>query len=62
MTLKTRILFWNEEEKSIYTDQPITLTTRTDTLYGVGFESDARLENWVITQPTGVTYREMPDE
>ena len=62
MTLKTRILHWIEQEKSIYTDQPITLTTRTDTLYGIGFESDARLENWVITQPTGVSYRELQDE
>ncbi len=57
-TLVTNILYWNENEASIYTDQSIVLTTDSDTLYGVGFESDANLENWTITQPTGVTYRE----
>ena len=62
MTLSSSRLTWNEQEKSIYTDQPIVLTTRTDTLYGVGFESDARLENWVITRPTGVSYRELHDQ
>lgn len=62
MTLSTNILYWHEIEESIYTDQPIILTTLTDTLYGVGFESDANLQNWTIKQPTGVTYREFGDD
>jgi len=62
MTLATNILYWHENKESIYTDQPIVLTTLTDTLYGVGFESDANLQNWTITQPTGVTYREFRNE
>lgn len=62
MTLATDVLYWNENRESIYTDHPIVLTTDTDTLYGIGFESDANLENWIITQPTGVTYREFGNE
>ncbi len=60
--LTTSILHWNENRESIYTDQAIILTTLTDTLYGVGFESDANLENWTIRQPTGVSYREFDNE
>ncbi|MBT4992427.1 MAG: LPS export ABC transporter periplasmic protein LptC [Candidatus Marinimicrobia bacterium] len=62
MTLSTSIMYWYENKESIYTDQPIVLTTLTDTLYGIGFESDANLENWTITKPTGVTYREFGNE
>ncbi|MCF7922315.1 MAG: LPS export ABC transporter periplasmic protein LptC [Candidatus Marinimicrobia bacterium] len=62
MTLATSILYWHENKQLIYTDQQIVLTTLTDTLFGVGFESDANLENWTITQPTGVSYREFENE
>jgi len=62
MTLATSILHWHENKQLIYTDQQIVLTTLTDTLFGVGFESDANLQNWTITQPTGVSYREFADE
>ncbi|NQV16594.1 LPS export ABC transporter periplasmic protein LptC [bacterium] len=62
MTLVTDILYWNENTESIFTDHPIVLTTESDTLYGVGFESDSNLENWTISQPTGVTYRKLDNE
>ncbi|NQV14959.1 LPS export ABC transporter periplasmic protein LptC [bacterium] len=62
MTLTTSILHWNENTESIFTDQAIVLTTETDTLYGIGFESDANLANWTITNPTGVTYREFGND
>lgn len=62
MTLSTSILYWYENKESIFTDQPIVFTSETDTLYGIGFESDANLENWTITKPTGVTYRELENE
>ena len=62
MTLTTSVLYWDEHQESIFTDQSIILTTDSDTLYGVGFESDANLEHWTITQPTGVSYREFDDE
>jgi len=62
MTLSTNKLYWHENRELIYTDAPIVLTTLTDTLYGIGFESDANLENWIIKNPTGVTYREFGHE
>lgn len=58
LTLKTDQLMWYESKNRIQTERPITLTTALDTLYGIGFESDANLENWIIRKPTGVTYRE----
>jgi LPS export ABC transporter protein LptC len=62
MTLSTSIMYWHEAKEIIYTDQSIVFTTRTDTLYGIGFESDANLQNWTITKPTGVTYREFGND
>ena len=62
MTLATSIMYWNEEQETIFTDQSIIFTTESDTLYGIGFESDANLQNWTITQPTGVTYREFAND
>lgn len=62
MTLATSELHWNENKELIFTDKRIVFTSETDTLYGIGFESEANLENWTITQPTGVTYREVADE
>jgi len=62
MTLSTSILYWHENKEVIYTDQAIVLTTDSDTLYGIGFESNSNLTDWTITQPTGVSYREFGDE
>lgn len=58
LTLRTDQLMWHEARNRIQTERPIMLTTELDTLYGIGFESDANLENWTIRNPTGVTYRE----
>ena len=62
MTLSTSILFWNETREAIYTDSPIVFTSEMDTLYGIGFESEADLSNWTIRKPTGVSYREFGNE
>jgi len=61
MTLTTTELHWQEKKERIFTDAAIRLTSTTDTLYGIGFESDASLENWVIHTPTGVSYRELAE-
>ncbi len=58
VTLYTDTLAWDNELELIYTDDSVMVTTELqDTLYGVGFESDVRLEYWKITQPSGVTDR-----
>ncbi len=58
VTLYTDTIDWNSELELIYTDDPVMLTTeQNDTLYGIGFESDAGLDHWRILQPRGVTDR-----
>ncbi len=58
VTLYTDTIDWNSELELIYTDDPVMLTTaKKDTLYGIGFESDASLEHWIVQQPSGVTER-----
>jgi LPS export ABC transporter protein LptC len=58
VTLYTDTLSWDNEQELIYTEDSVMLTTEMqDTLYGVGFESDVRLEYWKILQPSGVTER-----
>ncbi len=56
-TLTTSRLYYNEREGRIFTDDRVRLTTHEDTLYGIGFASDADLTHWTIKNPTGVTYR-----
>ncbi len=54
----TEELFFNEQLDKLYTNRAVRITTEEDTLYGIGFESDASLEHWTLKEPTGVTYRE----
>ena len=58
ITLYTDTLVWNSIDEKMSTDCEIMLTTeQKDTLYGVGFESNSDLKNWVILNPSGVTTR-----
>jgi hypothetical protein len=58
ITLFTSALAWDHDAESIYTEEPVMITTeQNDTLYGVGFESDLELNNWKILKPSGVTGR-----
>ena len=53
-------LVWNSIDEKMSTDCEIMLTTeKKDTLYGVGFESNSDLKNWVILNPSGVTTRSL---
>ncbi len=63
VTLYTDTLDWDAVNELVFTDDSVMITTEAnDTLYGVGFESDASLEHWKITNPTGVTDRGMNAE
>ncbi len=63
VTLFTDTLDWDAVNEYVYTDDSVMITTEaSDTLYGVGFESDASLDHWKITQPTGVTERGMDEQ
>lgn len=51
-------LFWIEESDRVYTNGAIQIYSEHDTLYGTNFESDTRLENWIIYNPLGETSRD----
>lgn len=58
LTLATDTLRWDNRRQKILSTIPIVLTTEShDTLYGDGFESDANLDNYVITNPHGKSSR-----
>ena len=55
-TLATDTLLWEDRYEMITTDDTVRFTTpQSDTLFGVGFQSDVDLTNWTIFQPWGVT-------
>jgi LPS export ABC transporter protein LptC len=56
-TLKTPSLRWDNNARKIISDAEVVMTTKTDTLYGIGFVSDEHLSNWEIQKPTGRTFR-----
>ena len=56
-TLRTPELRWENQARRIVSDTRVTLTTLTDTLYGIGFVSDEHLKNWEIQKPTGHSFR-----
>lgn len=56
--LFTDTLSWDHDAELIYTEDSVMITTeQNDTLYGVGFESDMRMDHWRILNPSGVTNR-----
>lgn len=56
ITLKTEKLWWDNALERVKSDQFVTITTiEDDTLYGVGFESDQTLSNWMLLEPRGKT-------
>lgn len=57
ITLKTPRLVYDPDTEKITSDTTVTLTTETDTLHGIGFESNSDLTEWRIVQPHGVTRR-----
>jgi len=60
ITLFTEAIRWDHTQQRILSDMFVTVTTAEhDTLYGVGFESDQSLANWVIKKPTGVTEKKV---
>jgi len=56
-TLFTEELLWNNKLQKIVSEVDVMITVEADTLYGVGFESDAGLDNWTIKEPKGRTSR-----
>ena len=62
ITLFSESLTWSSKKEKLHTKENIMITTLdTDTLYGVGFESDSDLKNWKILSPSGVTGRSLSE-
>ena len=58
ITLYTDTLLWDAKREKMTTLDPVMITTEdSDTLYGIGFESDSDFKNWKILNPSGVTNR-----
>ena len=60
-TMYTDELVYYSDSERVFTEGEIELFSVNDTLYGTGFSSDVKLENWVITNPHGKTFRKLKD-
>jgi LPS export ABC transporter protein LptC len=54
--LNTEQLFWDEEGKRIYSNDMVKITSENDVVFGQGFESDERFDNWVIRKISAEIY------
>ncbi len=55
-TLKTDQLFWDSGEHYIYTEKKFTLITKTDSIFGTGFESNEDLSKLNMKSISGTIY------
>ena len=63
VTLSTDVLRWDNRLGKILSDTTVrVMTTDSDTLYGLGFESDPDLNHWIIKKPWGVSQRRIDIE
>lgn len=56
--LNTEQLFWNEEEKIIYSNSYVKITRPKEVLTGEGFEADETFTSWKIKNIQGTIYIE----
>ena len=59
--LNTEQLFWDENEKLIYTSKFVSITTTNEIIYGEGMEANENFTNWKIMKPRGTFYLEHDD-
>lgn len=60
--LRTDRLMYRASDQKILTELPVEITSPTETIKGVGFESDKQLKNYVIYRITYVTTQAPVDE
>lgn len=53
LRLETAQLYWDENTNYFFTDTHFTFYNKTDTIYGVGFESKADLTEWWVKDIRG---------
>lgn len=54
--LETELLFWNQEKDRIYTDRFVKITSESEVIQGIGFESDSHLSKRKILKVTADIY------
>lgn len=52
--LETEQLFWDQNTKYFYTEKSFLLTNPTDSLRGIGLESNEDLSKYVVIKPSGI--------
>jgi LPS export ABC transporter protein LptC len=52
--LNTEQLFWDMKKKLIYSEKHVKITTKSDIINGIGFESKDDLSNYTIKNITGI--------
>ena len=60
-TLKTELLFWDEEKNLIYSDQYVKFIQKEKIIMGTGFESDLQMKKWQIKKVRGNVIVEVED-
>jgi len=61
--LETEQLFWDQKAKRVYSNVDSKITQNDDVIYGDGFESDDRFEEFVVRKPKGkVTVDTTPND
>ena len=60
--LFTEHIIWNQKKKTIFSNVPIKLITKSDTIYGQSFESDETFSHYTIIDPSGVFIVDQEEE
>lgn len=55
-TIYTEAIYWNQNKKTLHSDVKVKQVGRYMVLEGDGFDSDERMENFVLRRPRGVFY------
>jgi LPS export ABC transporter protein LptC len=61
-TLKTEVLYWEEKERKIYTNEFVRIIRADQNFTGTGMTSDQNMMNWKITNPKGTLYVNMNNQ
>jgi len=53
ITLKTDKMYWDQKVNYFFSESPFSIITVSDTIHGVGFESESNLKNWILNKTSG---------
>ena len=51
---ETPLLYWSQQDETIYSDSSIVITREASVIHGVGFRSNQTMTQYTILRPTGV--------